>query len=106
MLNIVMQSKCIVSERSYRGQWLSKLRTVRPTLPIGLCIFWFWILITASNYQLYTFLNSIGVIHLGRPHENRKTCPCTCVHMSLTPSPLWTFTSRRHEIHITLLKRL
>src|SRR6218665_2789210 len=30
----------------------------------------------------------------------------TSVHMSRTPSPLWTSTCGRHEIHIALLKRL
>jgi len=30
----------------------------------------------------------------------------TCVHMNRAPSPLWTSTCGRHEIHIALLKRL
>src|SRR6218665_1415279 len=30
----------------------------------------------------------------------------TCVHMGRTPSPLWTSTRGRHEIHTTLLKWL
>src|SRR6218665_4061913 len=30
----------------------------------------------------------------------------TCFHLSQTPSPLWTSTCGRHEIHIVLLKRL
>src|SRR6218665_1510334 len=30
----------------------------------------------------------------------------TCVHVSFTPSLLWTSTGHRREIHITLLKQL
>src|SRR6218665_962706 len=30
----------------------------------------------------------------------------TCVHMGRTPSPLWTSTHGRHEIHTVLLKWL
>ena len=30
----------------------------------------------------------------------------TCVHVSRTPSPLWTSTCGRHELHIALLKQL
>ena len=38
--------------------------------------------------------------------KSRFWPPSTCVHMGRTPSPLWTSTHGRHEIHTVLLKWL
>jgi len=50
----------------------------------------------------------LGAIHLWRPQKKSCFYPpsplSTCVHMGWTPSPLWTSTHGRHEIHPALFK--
>ena len=48
----------------------------------------------------------IGAIQLWRPQKNPVFDLLPPVHMRRTPSPLWTSTYGRHEIHTALLKRL
>src|SRR6218665_2631343 len=82
MLNI-MQCQCIVSDRSSglspyifdiyfwsADHSLKELALINLKQFINLCIFWFWILISAANYQLYThyqlytYLTEIAVCNL------------------------------------------
>src|SRR6218665_580177 len=49
--------------------------------------------------------NSLGVIH-NTYTKNQVFDPPPPVHMGWTPSPLWTSTRGRHEIHTALLKWL
>ena len=49
---------------------------------------------------------NIGVIHLWRPQKNHVFDPPAPVHMGRFPSPLWTSTHGRREIHTALLKWL
>ena len=58
---------------------------------------------------MFKGLMSLGAIHLWRPLKNRVFGPLP-VHMRShepdPPTPLWTSTCGRHEIHIALLKQL
>src|SRR6218665_357516 len=54
----------LLDSRAYFEEFQGSNPQMNTEKLLYLCIFWFWILIMASNHQLYTFLNSTFCLSL------------------------------------------